>query len=148
MSIKTFSLEQKSKTDYLDADLIIGQYKLYKIEKFMEIKSINPKLKQFELATELKIPSSTLQRYRREKNWLSPRKIPPASNTTHTRKQKTSNTKLNDVKTSSNDLKMTPKKTISIKRRKSKEGNPNDNHTQGSNLNEKVFSSTQMAEIL
>ena len=34
----------------------------------MEIKSINPKIKQSEIARELKISSSTLQRYRRELN--------------------------------------------------------------------------------
>ena len=43
------------------------QYKLDKMAKFMEIKSVNPKLKQSEIARELKISSSTLQRYRRNK---------------------------------------------------------------------------------
>ena len=45
------------------------QYKLDKMGTFVEIKSINPKLKHSETARELKI-SSTLQRYRRETNLL------------------------------------------------------------------------------
>ena len=73
----------------------------------MEIKSINPKLKQSEIAKELIISSSTKQRYRRKMNMLSPYRIPPSSNTNHTRKQKTPNTNLDDVKMTSND----PKKT-------------------------------------
>ena len=36
--------------------------------KIMEMKSINPKLKQSETAKEMKISTTTTQRYRREKN--------------------------------------------------------------------------------
>ena len=43
-----------------------------KMAKFMEIKSTNPKLKQSEIAKELKESSSTIQRYRREIKMLSP----------------------------------------------------------------------------
>ena len=38
----------------------------------MEIKSINPKTKQSEIAKELGCSSSTLQRYRRDINLISP----------------------------------------------------------------------------
>ena len=75
--------------------------------KFMEIKSTNPKLKQSEVDKELTASSSTLQRYRRETNMLSFYRIPPSSNTNHTRKQKTTNKKLDDVKMTSDDLQMT-----------------------------------------
>ena len=101
----TFSLEQIYKTGDLNADLIMRQYKLDKMAKFMEIKSINPKLKQSEIPKELEISTSTIQRYRREINMLSPYRISP--NTIYTRKQKTPNTNLDDVKMTSNDLKMT-----------------------------------------
>ena len=74
--------------------------------KVMEIKSTNLKLKQYELAGELKISFSTIQRCRRETNMLSPYRIPPSSNT-HTRKQKTSNHTEINMKMTSNDLKMT-----------------------------------------
>ena len=70
------------------------------MEKFMEVKSINPKLKRSERVREHKISSSTLQRYRKELNMLSTYRTP----NTHTRKQKSSD---NDTKVTSNDLKMT-----------------------------------------
>ena len=103
---KTFSLEQIAKAfaDFV-ADLIMRQDKLDKMANFMEIKSINPKLKQSEIARELKLSFSTLQRYRREMIMLSPYRTPPSSNT-HTRKQKTSNQTEHDLKMASNDLKL------------------------------------------
>ena len=42
----TFSLEQISKTGNLDANLILRQYKLDIMARFMETKSNNPKLTQ------------------------------------------------------------------------------------------------------
>ena len=45
----------------------------------MEIKSTNPKLKEFEIAKQLAISTCTLQRYRRELIMLSPYKIPLSS---------------------------------------------------------------------
>ena len=61
-------------------------YKLDKMANFMEIKCINPKLKQSEIAREMKRSPSTLQRYRKEMKTFSPYRIP----NTHTRKQKSS----------------------------------------------------------
>ena len=118
----TYSLDQIQKTGDLNADLITRQYKLDKMAKFMEIKSINPKLKQSEIAKELEISTSTIQRYRREINMLSPYRV--SSNTNYKRKQKTPNTNLdddvelvsNDLKTTSNDL----KKPRSISKTKNK----------------------------
>ena len=81
------------------------QYKLDKMGKFMEIMSINPKLKQSEIAKELKLSNFTIQRYRRKIIMLSPYRVSPSSSTNHTRKQKTPNTNLDDVKMTSNDLK-------------------------------------------
>ena len=85
----TFSSDQISKTGDLNVDLITRQYKLDKMAKFMEIKSINTKLKQSEIANELKIPTSTIRRYRREIIMLSPYRTSPSSNTNHTRKLQT-----------------------------------------------------------
>ena len=73
----------------------------------MEIKSINPKLKHSEIAQQLAISTSTLQRYRREINLFSPYRVPPSSTNTNRRKQKTSNHTENDLKATSNDLKVT-----------------------------------------
>ena len=53
----TFSLEQISKTGNVDANSILLQHKLDLMARFMEIESINPKLKQKELGCS----SSTLQ---------------------------------------------------------------------------------------
>ena len=46
----------------------------------MTIKSVNPKLKQDQRAKEIGRSSSTLQRYRHDKNRLSPYTIPTSSN--------------------------------------------------------------------
>ena len=81
----TFSLDQISRTGDLNAVLIMRQYKLEKRAKFMEIKSINPKLKKSGIANEMKISTSTIQRNRREKNRLSPYRISASSNTSHTK---------------------------------------------------------------
>ena len=46
----TFSLEQIAKTGEFNAKLTRRQYGLDKNEKVVEIKSVNPKLKQSEIA--------------------------------------------------------------------------------------------------
>ena len=51
----TFSIEQISETGDLKVDLIMRQNKLDKLARFMEIKSINSKLRQSEVARELKL---------------------------------------------------------------------------------------------
>ena len=68
----TFSLEQISKTGELNANLILRQYKLDLMARFMEKKSNNPKLTQKEIAKELGYSSSTLQRYRNDISMNSP----------------------------------------------------------------------------
>ena len=60
----TFSLEQISKTGNLDSNLILRQYKLNLIARFMEIKSVNPKIRQDKIAKEVGCSSFTLQRYK------------------------------------------------------------------------------------
>ena len=94
-------MERKTKTGDLKANFIMRQYKLDKMAIFIKIKPINPKLKQSEIARELKISSSTLKRYRREINMLSSDRIPPSLNA-HTRKQKTPNHTKHDLKMTSN----------------------------------------------
>ena len=59
----TFSLEQIYTTGKLDANLILRQQKLDLMARFMHTKSINPELKQKEIAKELGYSSSTLQCY-------------------------------------------------------------------------------------
>ena len=73
--------------------------------KNLEIESNNPRLKQSEIAELLELSASTIHRYRREINIFSPYRIPTSSKTNHTRKQKTPNLNIDDVKVTSNDLK-------------------------------------------
>ena len=103
--INTFSLEQLAKAGDLKVDLITREHKLDKLAKFLEFKSINPKLKQSEKTKELAISTSTLQRYRREKNMHSPHRILQSSNT-HRRKQEASNHTKHDLKMTPNDFKI------------------------------------------
>ena len=70
--INTFSLEQISKTGSLVSNLKLRQYKLDLMARFMERKSINPKLTQKEIAKELGKSTSSLQRCRNDINKLSP----------------------------------------------------------------------------
>ena len=66
----TFSTK-KSKTDNLDANLISRECKLDLLARFMEIKSVDPRLSQDQIAKELGCSSSTLQRYKNDINKLS-----------------------------------------------------------------------------
>ena len=61
---------------------------------FMRINCENPKLKQSEIANQLGYSTSTLQRYRNDKNVLSRYRI--QSNNTIKRTKKTSNTSFNN----------------------------------------------------
>ena len=97
---KTFSLEQIAKIGDLTADLITRRYKLGEMANYMEVKSVNPKLKQFVMAKVLAISTSNLQRYRKEMIMHSPYRIFQSSKT-HTRKQKASKHTEHDLKPTS-----------------------------------------------
>ena len=101
----TISLEQISKTGIPDSKLILRQYKIDLMARFMIIKSINPKLGQSEIAKELGYSSDNLQRYKNDRNMLSPYKIPPDN--TNKRRQKISIREhdLEGTQMTSNDLK-------------------------------------------
>ena len=68
----SFSLQQIQKTSGLDANLISRQYKLNLMADFMRVKYENPKMKQSEIANQIGMSSSTLQRYRNDIDMLSP----------------------------------------------------------------------------
>ena len=143
----TFSLQQISRTSNLDANLISRQYKLNLMADFMRVKYENPKLKQSEIANQLGLSTSTLQRYRNDINMLSPYRIHP--NNTNKRTKIAENTNFDnnshhehDFKMTSNDLKTTSNELVKNKRNKLKGGDPNnDNTTQGIILIEQAFSS-------
>ena len=127
---KSVSLQQLKKTSNLHANLISWQYKLNLIADFMKLKYENLKMKQFEIANQLGLTSTTLQRYRNDVNMLPPYKINPNNSNKRTRKVKNTNLDNNsgheaDVKrpqTTSNDLK-TPQSTSNEKSKKTKTKN-------------------------
>ena len=71
----SFSLQQIQKTSNLDASLISRQYKLNLMADFMRVKYENPKMKQSEIANQLCVSSSNIQRYRNDINMLSPYRV-------------------------------------------------------------------------
>ena len=70
--------------------------------RLIDIKSVEPKLKQNQMAKKLGCSSSTLQRYRHDINLLLPCSIPSNS---QKRKQKISNTNLDGKSNREHDLK-------------------------------------------
>ena len=74
------SLSEINETANMDPNLIVKHYKLRLMNDFMNIKYQNPQMKQAEFANNLKMSSSTLQRYRNDKNMLLPYRINPNNN--------------------------------------------------------------------
>ena len=107
----SFSLQQIQKTSNLDANLISRQYKLNLMADFMRVKYENPRMKQCEIANQLGMSSSTVQRYRNDINMLSPYRISPNNVKKRPEKAKIDDIgdlkrpqmTSNDVKTTSND---------------------------------------------
>ena len=73
--MNTPSLNEINKTANMDPNLITKHYKLKLMKDFMNIKYLNPKLKQSEIASQLNMSPSTIQRHRNDINMLSPYKI-------------------------------------------------------------------------
>ena len=119
----SFSLQQIQKTSNLDANLISRQYKLNLMADFMKLKYENPRLKQSEIANQLGMSSSTLQRYRNDINMLSPYRINP--NNTKKRPKKAKTDDIGDLKRpqmTSNDVKTTSNETVKNRKNKLKGG--------------------------
>ena len=72
-----FSLQQISRNSNLDANLISRPYKPNLMADFMRVKYENPNFKQNEIANQLVCSTTTLQRYRKDTNMLSPYRIQP-----------------------------------------------------------------------
>ena len=86
----SFSLQQIQKTSNIDANLVSRQYKLNLMADFMKVKYENPRMKQSEIANQIGLSTSTLQRYRNDINMLSPYRINPNNN--HKRTKNVKNT--------------------------------------------------------
>ena len=123
-----FSLQQIQRTSNLDANLISRQYKLNLMADFMKVKYENPKMKQSEIANQLGMSSSTLQRYRNDVNMLSPYRI-----TTNNVKKRSKKAKIDDIgdlkrpQMTSNDVKTTSNERVKNKKNKLKGGSIQEN---------------------
>ena len=119
----SFSLQQIQKTSNLDASLISRQYKLNLMADFMRVKYENPRLKQSEIANQLGMSSSTVQRYKNDINMLSPYRINPNNVKKRTKKAKIDdNADLKRPQMTSNDLKTTSDEPVKNKKNKLKGG--------------------------
>ena len=75
--MNTPSLAEINKTANMDPNLLTRHYKLKLMNDFMNIKYQNPKMKQSEIANQLNMSTSTIQRQRNDINMLSPYRINP-----------------------------------------------------------------------
>ena len=119
----SFSLQQIQKTSNLDAILISRQYKLNLMADFMRVEYENPKMKQSQIANQLGLSSSTLQRYRNDINMLSPYRINPNNVKKRPKKAKIDdNCDLKGPQRTSNDVKTISNETVKNKKNKMKGG--------------------------
>ena len=86
----------------MDPNSITRFYQLKLMNEFMNAKYQNPKLKQSEIASQLKVSTSSIQRQRDEINMLSPYRNNP--NNVEKRPKKTKIDENNDLKRGSVDL--------------------------------------------
>ena len=106
--MNTPSLNEINKTANMDPNLITKHYRLKLMNDFMNIKYLNPKLKQSEIASQLDMSASTLQRHRNEINMISPYRINPNNVKKRPKKAKIDdNGDLKRPQMTSNDLKTT-----------------------------------------
>ena len=115
--MNTPSLAEINRTANMDPNLITRHYKLKLMNDFMNIKYQNPKMKQSEIAHQLNMSTSTIQRQRNDVNMLSPYRINP--NNVKKRAKKAKIDEKNDIKRGSDDLKR-PQMTSNDKKTKSK----------------------------
>ena len=73
--MNTPSLNEINKTSNMDPNLITRFYQLKLMNDFMNVKYQNPKLKQSEIASQLKMSTSSIQRQRNDINMNSAYRI-------------------------------------------------------------------------
>ena len=121
--MNTPSLSEINKTANMDPNLITRHYRLKLMNDFMNIKYLNPKLKQSEIASQLDMSASTIQRHRNEINMISPYKINPNNVKKRPKKAKIEdNGDLKRPQLTSNDLKTTSNKNKKTKTKNNLKG--------------------------
>ena len=113
-------LTEINKISNMNPNLITKHYKLKLMNDFMNIKYQNPRLKQSEIASQLDMSASTIQRYRNDINMLSPYRINQNNVKKQQKKTKIDNNgdlkgpqmTSNDLKTTSNDKKTKTKNVL------------------------------------
>ena len=121
--MNTPSLNEINKTANMGPNLITKHYKLKLMNDFMNIKYQNPKLKQSELASQLNMSPSTIQRHRNDINMFSPYRINPNNVKKRPKKAKIGdNGDLKRVQMTSNDLKTTSNDNKKIKTKNNSKG--------------------------
>ena len=129
--MNTPSLNEVNKTASMDPNLITKHYKLKLMNDFMNIKYLNPKLKQSEIASHSNMSPSTIQRQKNDINMLSPYRINPNNVKKRPKKAKIDdNCDLKRPQMTSNDLKTTS--NDSNKKTKTK------NNIKGGSIQEKI----------
>ena len=126
----SFSLQQIQKTSNLDANLISRQNKLNLMADFRKVKYENPRKKQSEIANQIGLSTSTLQRYRNDIKMLSPYKIIPNNN--HKRTKKVKNTDFDKDSHHETDVKRPQMTSNDLKKPQSK-SNENSKKTKTKN---------------
>ena len=105
---KTPSLSEINIVANMDPNLITKYYKIKNMNDFMNVKYQNPRLKQSEIASQLKISTSSIQRQRNDMNMNSPYRINPNNVKKRQKKAKIdNNSDLNRPQMTSKDLKTT-----------------------------------------
>ena len=111
--MNTPSLNEMNKTANMDPNLITKHYRLKLMNGFMNIKYQNPKMKQSEIANQLDMSASTIQRHRNEINMLLPYRINQNIVKKRLKKAKIDdNDDLKRPQMTSNDLKTTSNENI------------------------------------
>ena len=87
----TPSLNEIIKTTNMNPNLLTRHCKLNLMNDFMYIKYQNPKMKQSQIADQLSLPSSAIQRYRNDINMLSPYRIQPNNSNKRAKKARNTN---------------------------------------------------------
>ena len=119
----TTSLNDINKTANMDPNLITRHYKLELMNEFKHIKYQNPKMKQSEIADQLKMSSSTLQRFRNDINMQSPYRNNPNNVKKQSKKIKIDESRdFKRPQITPNDLKSSSNESVKTKKNKLKGG--------------------------